>query len=276
MEISKTYTTKELSGTRVIGGKKGTKRIGKVRHFVFHPTQRRVLGFLVKRPDLLLMFRRKDLFVPLDGFEWEDGRIVLPYSKDKKASTGPAVCKQLGVEWDKCTMWEGMPILTEDGEPFGRVGTIEFMKSSGKVVSITADQGAMDKALLGALQIPVTMIKGFRLGLGDTVVTNGMESEDDDVQTGAILVSNDVRDLKVEGGLADKAGKQAAIAKHQWHQTKEAAKPAMKKAADTAEDLSVKGAYFTGQQVSKTKTMFSDFKKEYDKGLKGEGDSGED
>lgn len=273
-ERSKTYTTKELSGTRVVGGKKGTSRIGKVRHFVFHPTQRRVVGFLVKRPDLLLMFRRKDLFVPLDGFEWEDGRIVLPYSKDRKAQTGPAAAKAMGLDWNKCTMWEGMPILTEDGEPFGRVGAIEFMKSSGKVVSISADKGAMDKALLGKLEIPVNLIKGFRLGIGDTVVTNGMETDDEDVQTGAILVSNDVRDIKVEGGLADKAGKQAAIAKHQWNQTKEAAKPVMHEAAEKAEDLSVKGAYATGKQVSKAKTMFSDFKKEYEKGLKGEGDSG--
>ena len=50
---NKLTTTDELTGVRVIGGKKGTKRIGKVRRFVFHPKEKRVVGFVVKRPDLL-------------------------------------------------------------------------------------------------------------------------------------------------------------------------------------------------------------------------------
>ena len=69
-------TTSELAGTRVVGGKNGTKRIGKVRSFVFHPKEKRCIGFIVKRPDLLWMFRRKDKFVSIDGYDIEDGRIV--------------------------------------------------------------------------------------------------------------------------------------------------------------------------------------------------------
>ena len=61
-------TTKELVGTKVLGGKDGTQRIGKVHCCVFHPTEKRVIGFLIKRPDLLLMFHRADSFVTLDGF----------------------------------------------------------------------------------------------------------------------------------------------------------------------------------------------------------------
>ena len=74
---NKLTTTDELTGVRVIGGKKGTKRIGKVRRFVFHPKEKRVVGFVVKRPDLRWMFRRKDLFVAVSGYEIEDGRIVV-------------------------------------------------------------------------------------------------------------------------------------------------------------------------------------------------------
>ena len=62
---SKLITTHELTGTRVLGGKKGTKRIGKIRRFVFHPKEKRVIGFVVKRPDLLWMFHRADVFLSL-------------------------------------------------------------------------------------------------------------------------------------------------------------------------------------------------------------------
>ena len=33
-----TLSTKALYGVRVVGGRSGDKRIGKVRRFVFHPT----------------------------------------------------------------------------------------------------------------------------------------------------------------------------------------------------------------------------------------------
>ena len=98
---NKLTTTDELTGVRVIGGKKGTKRIGKVRRFVFHPKEKRVVGFVVKRPDLLWMFRRKDLFVAVSGYEIEDGRIVV---SNDPAATNRAACKALGVDWDACVL----------------------------------------------------------------------------------------------------------------------------------------------------------------------------
>ena len=66
---SKLITTQELTGVRVLGGKNGRKRIGKVRRFVFHPQEKRCIGFIVKRPDLLWMFRRKDQFVSINGYD---------------------------------------------------------------------------------------------------------------------------------------------------------------------------------------------------------------
>ena len=68
-------TTKELAGLKVYGGRKG-KRIGKVRHFVFHPTEKRLIGFTVKRPDAALMFKRKDLFVALGGYSDSQAKAV--------------------------------------------------------------------------------------------------------------------------------------------------------------------------------------------------------
>ena len=69
-------TTSDLERMRVRGGKSGRKNIGRVKTCVFHPKEKRCIGFIVKRPDLLWMFHRKDVFVALDEFEFVDGRIV--------------------------------------------------------------------------------------------------------------------------------------------------------------------------------------------------------
>lgn len=77
--MAKRYgTTGEIVGKRVLLDKstpkkpEAVKRLGKVRHCVFHPTQRRFVGFIVKRPDLLWMFRRKDVFVAYNGYDVVD------------------------------------------------------------------------------------------------------------------------------------------------------------------------------------------------------------
>ena len=266
---ARTYSTKALSGTRVVGGKSGTKHIGKVRYFVFHPSEKRCVGFLVKRPDLALMFRRKDEFVALDGFEMEDGRIRI-HDEDKYACGRPAI-KRLGLDWDRCTIWEHMPILTVSGKECGTVGDIEFLQSSGKIVAVRPDKGSLDAALLGRTVIPSKMIKGFRLGIGGVAVATqqqvGEQLEDDDAQTGAILVSDEIFSLQSEGGLAEKAGASAAIAQEKIREVAESAKPGMKKAAKATGDAVNKGAYLTGRQLTRAKGMFSAFKEEYDKAV---------
>ena len=93
-------TTKELFGRKVINFK--GKKIGKVRRFVFHPSEKRVVGFTVKRPDAALMFHRKDLFVSINGFDIDDeGYIVV---RDDPSATDKGACKALGVNWDECVI----------------------------------------------------------------------------------------------------------------------------------------------------------------------------
>ena len=104
MARKKLVTSHDIRKLRVVGGKKGTKRIGKVKSCVFHPTERRCIGFIVKRPDLLWMFHRKDTFVALGGFDFADGRIRV---KPDAPTSGHAVCRAMGLDWDKCVLWEG-------------------------------------------------------------------------------------------------------------------------------------------------------------------------
>ena len=261
---SKLITTRELSGKRVVavkGKKEQAKRIGKVRCCVFHPKEKRCIGFIVKRPDLLLMFHRKDLFVSLRGYDLEDGRIVV---RDDPSATGQAACKDLGVDWDECVLWEGLPVMTADGESFGYVGTITFDRKTGEIDSFEVDTGVASNALLGTMTIPGDMIRGFRRGMGTALTMVGSEGEEqDNPELGALLVIDEVKELKAEGGAAEQAGKAVAVAASK-------VKPAASEAAHAAGEAVNKGAYATGRQISRASGMFSEFKSEYDKarGLK--------
>lgn len=240
-------TSNELIGMRVVGGKSGDKQIGKVRHLVFHPKERRVVGFIVKRPDLALMFHRPDQFVALDSYEMVDGRVCV--SPDSGA-VDKGACKRLGLDWDRCVLWAGMPIVTESGREVGLVGTVSFDAATGAVASVVADRGATSAALLGTVEIPVESIRGFRFGIGALVTEVGREGEaveEEDERRGAILVKDSVLDIAAEGGLAEKAG------------------TAVGHIRAGASEAVEKGTQALNDQIDKTEGMFSNFKDEYRK-----------
>lgn len=251
------YTISELRGVPVYDAQKPTKRIGKIHSFIFHPHQRKVVGFTVKRPDLALMMHRPELFVAFDGFDVEEG--VVRISEDK-TSTGKAACKRLGVSWDECIMWQGLPLITEDGQRCGRVGDVVFRTDDGSVVSLRIDRGASAELLLGTAEVPAHCIKGFSFGVGDALCcTNESEEE----VCGAIIVSSEVLSFDTEGGLASKAGAATAVAGNKASKVLEKAKPVASDVAHKTGDAVNKGAYAVGLQVSKTKGMFASFKEEY-------------
>lgn len=245
------------------GGKNGTRHVGKVRRFVFHPNEKRLVGFMVKRPDLFWMFRRKDLFVTLDGYDVVDGRIVV---RDDPAATGRGACKALGIDWDACILWVGLPVMTEDKEALGIVGSVSFNRSTGTIESLITDSGATANALLGKRDIPADLIRGFRRGMGVALAQTGQEGEaTDEVVLGAILVANEAREIPAEGGLAEKAGETTAVVVDKAQKTIDKAKPVVSDAAKKTGEAVNKGAYATGKQIAATKGMFSGFKEEYNK-----------
>ncbi len=264
---SNLMTNDELRGMRVLGGKNGTSRIGKVRRLVFHPRERRVIGFIVKRPDLALMFHRKDLFVSIGGFDIVDGRVVVRQSSD---ATDKGACKALGVDWNACVMWEGLPLMTESGEVLGMVGTVAFDRETGAVSTVTADAGATANTLLGTRAIPASCIKGFRRGIGVALAQQdeaGAEQDEDEIELGAILVSDEAKDIAAEGSVAEKAGAATAVAVNKVNTT---VKPAVSNAAKATTQAVGKGVRVVGKRAEETKGAFVGFKEEYDKarGLK--------
>ena len=242
--MAKRYgTTGEIVGKRVLLDKstpkkpEAVKRLGKVRHCVFHPTQRRFVGFIVKRPDLLWMFRRKDVFVAYNGYDVVDGRIVVSQAPE---ATGKGACKAMGVNYDDCVLWAGLPVIGEDGTVYGTVGDVSFDPKTGEVRSLTVTQGA----------------------------TGNGQDEGDEPILGAILVPDEVAELAVEGGLAAKAGEATAVVADRARETVEAVKPAVSTATKAAGKAVNKGAYATGRQIKRASGMFSAFKEEYDKARK--------
>ena len=276
-------TTRELVNKHVVDGKKG-KRIGKVRRFVFHPSEKRCIGLLVKRPDAVLMFHRKDLFVALDGFSINvDGELVV---SDNSAATDRGAVKALGVDWDACVIWVGMPVMTASGDLLGFIDTVEFDRKTGAVHCVTAENGAANDAIVGKRSIPASYIKGFRRGQGMALVAVGEyqgEDPEDSVERGAIMVSDDALDLPVQGGVAAAAGKATAVVtdKAKKGATKarkvaekriEEAKPGAQKLANAAGDAIESGSFAVGKQLGKASGMFAAFKEEFDKASRGEGE----
>ena len=277
------FTTKELANRHVVDCKRG-KRIGKVRRFVFHPSEKRCIGILVKRPDAALMFHRKDLFVALGGFNIdEDGNLVV---SDDPSATDHGAIKALGVDWDACVIWVGMPVMTSDGELLGYVETVSFDRETGAVSSLTTENGAANDAIVGKRSIPAKYVKGFRRGQGMALVPEGEyqgEDPDEHVERGAIMVSDAALDLPVEGGVAAAAGKATAVvtdkAKKGAVKVKkvaskriEEAKPGAQKLASAAEDAVESGSFAVGKQLGKASGMFAAFKEEFDKASRGEGE----
>lgn len=256
-------TTNELTGTRVLGGKRGTKRIGKIRYFVFHPSEKKVIGFIVKRPDFLWMFKRSNMFVSIDGYDMVDGRMLIRLESE---ATDAKAYKALGVNPDKCIMWVGLPMMTEDGSSYGFVHNVIFNRITGAIQSVEADSGATAKALLGKRDIPADLILGFRKGAGVALSDPAAGAyENESPELGCILVSDEVKVMETEGGLAEKAGQATAV-------VADKASKATAKVSDKAGEVAKKtgevvnkGAYATGKQISKTKGMFSAFKEEYNK-----------
>lgn len=283
-------TTRQLANRRVVDAKKG-KRIGKVRRFVFHPSERRCIGILVKRPDAALMFHRKDLFVALGGFHMNDEG-ALEVHDDSNATDRGAI-KALGVNWDKCVIWVGMPVMTAGGDFLGFVDSVAFDATTGAVHSLTTENGAANDALLGKYTIPASYVKGFRKGQGVALVEAGEyqgEDPDEHVEKGAIMVSDEALDLSAEGGAAAAAGKATAVvadkAKKGASRAKEGAvkakkvvenrideaKPGAQKFADAAGEAIESGSFAVGKQLGKASGMFAAFKEEFDKASRGEGE----
>lgn len=231
---------------RVIGGRNGRKRIGKILRAVFRPDNYSLVGYIVARPDLLFMFKRKDRFLAFDAYKVVDGRVVATVDRD---SWDQPACRRLGIDWDECLILEGMELVTSDGTKVGRIDSAEYDETTGRTTSLNVGDGLATKAMLGVSSIPMEMIIGYK--------------------DGRVVAKSAASNIQTEGGLASKAGEQVAIATHVVKEkTASARKTATKlgkQAGKTAGNAVDVGSKALGKQLGKTKGMFKAFKDEYKK-----------
>jgi sporulation protein YlmC with PRC-barrel domain len=205
------------------------------------------VGYLIARPDLFFMVKRKDRFLAWDAFRVLDGRVVATIDRD---SWDEPACKRLGVIWDECLILEGMLLVTSDGEKVGTIDSVEYNERSGTVVALEVTDGAAARALIGVSKIPRELIIGY--------------------QNGRVVAKRAASEVKVEGGLAAKAGEQTAIAtqaiKEKTASARKTASDAGKKAGKVADQALETGSRALGKQLRRTKGMFKGFKDEYRKG----------
>lgn len=215
------------------GGKAKLKRLGRLHMTVFSPKGDTVVGFLIRRPDVMGMVRRPDMFVALDSLsKAKDGFQV----SDERGAIDDTARRRLGIDWDRCLMWEGMDAVTVDGGTLGHVSDAEFDPATGKVSLFCVGDGGVAESLVGTVRIPAAQVRGY----GD----------------GMMVVANKARDHRPSGGVAGKAGTAYAKAKAQGAQT-------AKRADDVASRAVDKGSKALGRQLGKTKGMFGSFMDEY-------------
>ena len=257
-------STKDMYGKRIYKqGKKSLQKVGKIHNFVFHPTERRLVGYLVKRPDAAMMFHRKDLFVRLGGLTVEDDNLVL---LDQADATDSKACKYLNVDFDECVLWWNMPLCTQDGTPLGHAAVVTFDGLNGQVLSLEVQTSAASSAIMGKKEVPATLIKGFKKGIGQELAFSDKELREDEAGfLGAILLDDAVLAMDTEGGVMEAAGKATAKATHKVRVVRKAAQPTVDKATKTAGEAAEKGLFATGRQLGRAAGMFSSFKEEYDK-----------
>ena len=228
-------TTKEVKGVRVCRpnkpGKEYTKdglprhrrKIGKIYKTVFSPDGLKVVGFIVRRPDLLWMFKRPERFLALDAMDIQDGLIVPVKGGD---SWDDRAIKRLDVDYDTCIIWEGMEVKTSAGRELGRVDEISFDERTGELNSLFLDDGGTARAIVGSVEIPVELMVGYKKGV--------------------LIVKPEAAELLPTGGLAAKAGEATAKIGH-------GAKEGAKKAGQAAGKAVDKGSYGLGKMIGRAK-----------------------
>lgn len=206
--------------------------IGKIHLTVCSPSGKRVVGFLIRRPDIAGMIKQKDAFIALDSFAVCDYGLVATRGDE---SFDDAARERLHLPWDKCIIWAGMDAKTTNGRELGWVNDFSFDAKSGKIQTFFVGDGGVASSLVGFVEVPSDMLRGY--------------------ENGFMLLDPEAAKLALDGGLAAKAGEGYAKAKIEG-------KAAGKKAAKVAGTAVEKGAYGLGRLIGKAKRSIEEYQRD--------------
>lgn len=211
------------------------KKLGKIHFPVFAPDGRRVVGFMVKLPDVAGMIKQEDRFVALDAIDVQEDRLVVA---DIKGSFDEPAAKRLGLDLSACLIWTGMDVVTESGAKLGYCADASCHPRTGEVDRFILTSGAASSALIGNLDMPVSYLKGYRRG--------------------QMVVDDRAAELEFSGGAAAKA---AEATVHARESARKGAKVLDEKGAEAVD----KGSRALGKQIGKTGEAIKGFSAEYKK-----------
>ena len=183
-------TLHDLDRLPVMGEKKRSgirKKIGKVVDVVFDAETRAAVGYLVARPDFLLVFHRKDVLLAFDRATVLADKIHV----DGSQAWGPAAANRLGLKWDETVVWRGMPVRTKAGKSLGFVRDAVIDEHDGSLNGRGRTSGIAADMAVGTVDMPARLVKGW----------NGS----------AIIVEEEAKRLEADGGAAAVAGRATAV-----------------------------------------------------------------
>ena len=221
--------------TKKDGTPRDPKKLGKIHFPVFTHDGRRVVGYMVKLPDVVGMVKQPDRFVALDAIDVYEGVIGI---KDERDSYDAAAAKRLGVSLDECLIWTGMDVRTKSGKNVGYCSDATFSAKTGAVSAFDITGGAASSLLVGSVQMPASYLLGYKQG--------------------AMIVSDDITELELSGGVAAKAAEASVVVGDK-----------VKKGAKVIDDKGSvaldKGSRALGKRLGRTRGMFKSFAAEYKK-----------
>ena len=211
------------------------RKLGKVHYPVFSSEGTRVIGFMVRQPDIAGMIKQPDRFVARDCLKIYEG---VPCVDDSRAAYDAAAAKRLGVDLDSCIIWTGMDVVTESGKRVGYCADAAFDGRTGAVQRFDLTEGGASNALVGHREMPASDLRGYR--------------------DGAMIVSDDVLDLAFSGGAA-------AVAAEAGVKVTASVKKGAAALDEHGSKAVAKGSRALGKQLGKTQGMFGNFMSEYKK-----------
>lgn len=178
----------DIEALPVIGAK--DKRLGRVNHVLFHPTEPRAIGIELQPPAIGMVVERKPRYLALDTLEWGRHSLTL---KTPKLESNAASAKRLGIDWELSVIWRFMKVVTESGEFLGLARDLSFDTTDGRLQELKLTRGTTADVAIGAQVIDGGVVLGFD---GENV-----------------RVADEAAQVDAGGGVARKAGMGAAIVK---------------------------------------------------------------
>lgn len=205
------------------------QKLGKVHNAVFTPGGKRVVGLMIKRPDVVGMVKRDDVFLAWDSFKLQDEKTLVITRPDDGMDN--AARKRLGVDWDACIIWTGMDARTVAGKSLGYVSDAEVDQKTGRVARFLTTDGGVSRALIGSFVITADMVRGYK--------------------DGYMVVDPGEKNVELDGGLAGVAGEGYARAKAKGTEVGQ-------KAAVVAGEAVDKGSFALGRALGKARRAIAD------------------